>query len=118
MKANSLAIDRGDNGTFQVSDLDLDGNLRRFAGGRIDMGAYEFQGISTVSLVISIASGNWNANSTWNMGHIPQINDIVIIDSTHQVSVNNVTEISKNIEFRGTGKILFNSSATKLNIGF
>ena len=118
LKATSLAIDRGDNGSFNLTDVDLDRNLRRFSGGRIDMGAYEFQGASTVSLVISIASGNWNANSTWDLGHIPQINDIVIIDSNHNVNVNTTTEIAKNIKFIGTGKIQFNSSATKLNVGF
>jgi hypothetical protein len=82
------------------------------------MGAYEFQGFPTVNLVISIASGNWNSNSTWEMGHIPQINDTVIIDSNHNVTVNSTTDIAKNIEFRGTGKIQFNSTTTKLNVGF
>ena len=118
LKASSLAINRGDNGSFNLTDVDLDGNLRRFSGGRVDMGAYEFQGSSTVSLVISVASGNWNASSTWDAGHIPQINDTVIIDSNHNVIVNATTELAKNIEFRGTGKIQFNSSATKLSVGF
>lgn len=55
-----LVIDRGDNGATTLTDKDLDGNLKRFSGGRVDMGTYEFQG--TATLVISLATGNWESN--------------------------------------------------------
>ena len=117
LQASSLGIDRGDNGSISLTDLDLDGNLRRYNGGRVDIGAYEFQGNGTASVVISIASGNWEINSTWDVNRIPQIGDIVIIDQNHIVTLNGEGS-AKNIEYRGTGTLKFNSTSSKLNIGF
>ncbi|PWK29074.1 uncharacterized protein DUF11 [Arcicella aurantiaca] len=117
LQASSLGVDRGDNGSISLTDLDLDGNLRRYNGGRVDMGAYEFQGNATASVVISIATGNWEINSTWDVNRVPQIGDIVIIDQNHIVTLNGVGN-AKNIEYRGTGKLKFNSTSSKLNIGF
>ena len=117
LQASSLGIDRGDNGSISLTDLDLDGNLRRYNGGRVDIGAYEFQGNGTASVVISIASGNWEINSTWDVNRVPQVGDIVIIDQNHIVTLNGEGS-AKNIEYRGTGTLKFNSTSSKLNIGF
>jgi CHRD domain/Bacterial Ig domain/Ig-like domain CHU_C associated/PKD-like domain len=117
LQASSLAIDRGDNGTISLTDKDLDGNLRRFAGGRVDMGAYEFQGAATATLVISVVTGPWEANSTWDVGRVPQLGDYVIIDNSHIVTLTG-TGIAKNLEYRGTGKLKFNATTSKLEIGF
>jgi hypothetical protein len=117
LQAASLAIDRGDNGTISLTDKDLDGNLRRFAGGSVDMGTYEFQGVATTTLVISVVTGPWEANSTWDVGRVPQLGDYVIIDSNHIVTLTG-TGIAKNLEYRGTGKLKFNTNTSKLEIGF
>jgi hypothetical protein len=117
VQASSLTIDRGDNGTISLTDKDLDENLRRFAGGRVDMGTYEFQGVATSTLVISVVTGNWEANSTWDVGRVPQLGDYVIIDSNHIVTLNG-TGIAKNLEYRGTGKLKFNTTTSKIEIGF
>jgi predicted outer membrane repeat protein len=117
LKAASLAIDRGNNGTISLTDKDLDGNLRRFAGGVVDMGAYEFQGVGTSTLVISVVTGPWEANSTWNVGRVPQLGDYVIIDNNHIVTLNG-TGIAKNLEYRGTGQLKFNTNTSKIEIGF
>jgi CHRD domain/Ig-like domain CHU_C associated/Calx-beta domain len=117
LKAASLAIDRGNNGTISLTDIDLDGNLRRFSGGVVDMGAYEFQGVATSTLVISVVTGPWEANSTWSVGRVPQLGDYVIIDSNHIVTLNS-TGIAKNLEYRGTGQLKFNTTTSKLQIGF
>jgi hypothetical protein len=37
---------------------------------------------------ISIATGNWNQNSTWNLNAVPGPNDNVIITSNHIVTIN------------------------------
>ena len=117
LKAISLAIDRGDNGNISLTDKDLDRNLRRFAGGRVDMGAYEFQGNGTSTLIISVVTGPWEANSTWDIGRMPQLGDYVIIDNNHVVTLS-TTGIAKNLEYRGTGTLKFNSATSKLEIGF
>jgi parallel beta-helix repeat protein len=117
LKASSLAIDRGNNGTISLTDKDLDGNLRRFAGGVVDMGAYEFQGAGTSTLVISVVTGPWEANSTWSVGRVPQLGDYVIIDNNHIVTLNG-TGIAKNLEYRGTGQLKFNTTTSKIEIGF
>jgi parallel beta-helix repeat protein len=117
LKAASLAIDRGNNGSISLTDKDLDGNLRRFAGGVVDMGAYEFQGVGTSTLVISVVTGPWEANSTWSVGRVPQLGDYVIIDNNHIVTLNS-TGIAKNLEYRGTGQLKFNTTTSKIEIGF
>jgi hypothetical protein len=117
LKAVSLAIDRANNGSISLTDKDLDGNLRRFAGGRVDMGAFEFQGTATATLVISVQTGNWESNSTWDIGRVPQLGDYVIIDNNHIVTLSS-TGIAKNLEYRGTGQLKFNTNTSKIEIGF
>jgi hypothetical protein len=110
-------MDRGDNGSIALTDTDLDGNLRRYAGGRVDMGAYEYQGTATANLVISVVTGPWEANSTWDIGRVPQLGDYVIIDSNHIVTLNG-EGTAKNLEYRNSGMLRFGSTNAKLNIGF
>ena len=116
IKANSLAIDRGDNETISLTDKDLDGNLRRYNGGSVDMGAYEYQGNPTATLVISVASGNWESNSTWDIGRVPTLGDYVIIDQNHTISLSTEAN-AKNLEYRGSGTIQFKSNNSKINLG-
>ena len=42
----SLCINVGTNQDWMIGATDLDGNPRLYAGGRVDMGAYEYQGMS------------------------------------------------------------------------
>jgi parallel beta-helix repeat protein len=114
--ANSSTIDRGDNGTINLTDLDLDGNLRRFSGGTVDMGTYEFQGAAIANVVISAQTGDWESNTTWIGLKVPQLGDVVVIDTNHIVTIN-TTVIAKNIEYRGTGQIKFKNATAQLNVG-
>ena len=116
VQATSLTIDRGDNGIISLTDTDLDGNLRRFSGGIVDMGAYEFQGAGVANIVISAQTGNWESNTTWVGLQVPKLGDKVIIDANHIVTINTEV-IAKDVEYRGTGTIKFNSATAKLNTG-
>ena len=117
LQVSSLAIDRGDNGTITLIDKELDGNLRRFAGGTVDMGAYEFPGTATVILIISAQTGDWESNSTWVGFTVPQLGDYVIIDNNHIVILS-TTGIAKSLEYRGTGMLKSNAVTSKLKLGF
>jgi hypothetical protein len=117
LKVTSLAIDRANNGTISLTDKDLDGNLRRFSGAKVDMGTYEFQGAGTSTLVISVETGAWEANSTWDIGRVPQLGDYVIIDNNHIVTLG-TTGIAKNLQYRGTGTLKFNSAISKIELRF
>jgi hypothetical protein len=73
--------------------------------------------ITTATLVISVITGPWEANSTWDIGRVPQLGDYVIIDNGHIVTLN-TTGIAKNLTYRGTGQLKFNSTTSKLELGF
>jgi hypothetical protein len=114
--AGSPSNDMGENGKISTTDIDLDGNLRRNAGGIVDMGAYEFNGFNT-GLIISIIAGNWEDASTWNLNRIPTLTDNVIININHTVTVNGMGE-AKSLEYRTNGKVNFGNSNAQLKMGF
>jgi hypothetical protein len=116
LKSSSLVIDRGENTDINLTDKDLDENLRRFNAGTVDMGAYEFQGAATSNIVISAQTGDWEINSTWVGFKIPTLCDVVIIDSNHIVTIN-TTGVAKSIQYRETGQIKFKTNQAQLNIG-
>ncbi len=64
--------------------------------------------------VISIATGNWESSSTWDVGRIPQAGDTVIINTNHTVTLNG-TGIAKNLEIRGIFR--YNLVGSSLNLG-
>lgn len=113
----SPAIDAGDNGTIGLTDKDLMGNIRRFNGGIVDIGVYEFQGNRIGGTVTSITSGNWETGSTWNIGRKPLAGDMVIINNNHIVTVNE-NGVLKNIELRQNAKILYSIADIRLQTGF
>jgi Concanavalin A-like lectin/glucanases superfamily/Right handed beta helix region len=87
-----------------VSPLDLDRNPRP-KGGKTDMGAYE----SNVNMneIISIATGNWESNSTWNLERVPLATDKVILNN-HTVTVTTNTAKAKIIEQKPSSDLKFN----------
>jgi CHRD domain len=113
----SPAIDAGDNGMIGLTDKDLMGNLRRFNGGIVDIGAYEFQGSRIGGTVTSIISGNWEMGTTWDIGRKPLAGDMVIINDNHIVTVN-ADGVLKNIELRPNAKVMYSTAGIKLQTGF
>jgi hypothetical protein len=113
----SPAIDGGDNGTITLTDKDLVGNPRRFNGGIVDIGAYEFQGNRVGVLVISIKTGNWEDGTTWDVGRQPLAGDSVIINDNHNVTVNN-TGTSKDVKFKTNAKIIYSLTFGKSQLGY
>jgi hypothetical protein len=112
----SPAIDAGDNGTISLTDKDLMESLRRYNGGIVDMGVYEFQGSRVGGTVTSIVSGNWESSSTWDVGRSPLAGDNVIINNNHNVTLNN-TGTFKSMEIRINAKIIHGSASSKLQTG-
>jgi parallel beta-helix repeat protein len=110
LKDSSPCINVGDDAG--VSPLDLDRNPRP-KGGKTDMGAYE----SNVNMneIISIITGNWENNNTWNLARQPLNTDKVIING-HTVTVTTPNAVAKNLEYK-TGAILQYLSGGLLRFG-
>ncbi len=72
--------------------------------------------VSNENVIISITTGDWESASTWNLNRVPLGTDIVVIDSTHIVTINTAA-IAKKIEYRSLGQIKFNTGSSKLSIG-
>jgi Fungalysin metallopeptidase (M36) len=98
----SPSVDVGDNGSISLTDLDLDGNLRRYDGATVDMGAYELIGnFDTAN------SGGWDVNSTWKCNCVPDGSLPVRIMGNHEVIIpNGMTGQAKGLKFVGDGKLL------------
>jgi hypothetical protein len=113
----SPTIDAGDNGMIGLTDKDLIGNLRRFNGGIVDIGTYEFQGSRIGGVITSIISGNWEMGTTWDIGRKPLAGDVVIINSNHIVTINQ-DGVLKNIELKPNAKIMYGTVGIKLQTGY
>jgi len=72
--------------------------------------------LSNTQVIKSIVSGNWEEVTTWDLGRIPQVGDIVIIDQNHNVILNNIG-LAKELKYNSTGKLLLNSANSQLKIG-
>jgi hypothetical protein len=111
LKDSSPCINTGTD--VGVSPFDLERNLRP-KGGKTDMGAYE----SNINMneIISVATGNWESNTTWNLDRVPLVTDKVIVNG-HQVTVTTNTARAKDLEYK-TGAILRYLSGGLLRFGF
>jgi GEVED domain/Pregnancy-associated plasma protein-A len=69
--------------------------------------------ITIESVITSVQTGNWESITTWDVARIPAAGDKVIIDSNHEVTINNANAIAKKVEYKGTGKLLFNVATPK-----
>ncbi|HEV7348582.1 choice-of-anchor Q domain-containing protein, partial [Telluribacter sp.] len=112
LQVNSPAINAGDNALVDW-EQDLDGKARRYSGGTVDMGAYEFEGSLSGGLIISVKTGNWEDASTWDAGRVPQAGDQVILDAGHTVSIN-AAATALSIEYRQDAKLQFVGTASTL----
>lgn len=112
----STMIDAGNNALITINDKDLELYNRIFNGGRVDIGALEFQGARTGGTITSIKTGNWEDNATWDVGRKPYAGDIVIISNNHTVSVNGIAT-AKSIQYRVNSMLKYTSSITGMQIG-
>jgi hypothetical protein len=60
---------------------------------------------ATTTAITSIATGNWNATTTWNSGTVPTCGDIITIASTHNVTINSASNVSKNLTIASGGTL-------------
>ncbi len=71
------------------------------------------------SIISSVQTGAWEANTTWDLMRIPLAGDKVIINPNHQVTINNANAVAKKIECKATSRLIFNMATpkTKLALG-
>ena len=116
LMAQSTMIDAGNSSSVAINEKDINLYNRIFGSGRVDIGAYEFQGARTGGIIISIKTGNWEDNTTWDAGRKPYAGDIVIISNNHTVSVNSVGTV-KSVQYGLNSMLKYMSSVTGIQIG-
>lgn len=80
LKLSSPCINTGDpsSSMAMVGSLDLGGN-KRLQAGRIDMGAYEYQGSDCSSGMYTLQNGPWSDATIWSCGRVPTATDAAVI---------------------------------------
>lgn len=86
-----------------LPDKDINGNIRNY-NGRTDIGSVEY------SMIFDKMNGNWNTADNWNIGRLPDENDIVTISKETIVNDNNA-RCHSIISIGNTGKITIDPSA-------
>lgn len=64
-----------------------------------------FQLVQAQTTINSIASGNWNNASTWDLGRVPHDGDIIVLQPTHQVLLDRSGRLS-NVVLRFSGRLV------------
>lgn len=63
--------------------------------------------------ILSVATGNWSSNSTWDLGRPPQAGEIAGIDSAHTVTLDTTSAVCRSLGI--AGKLIYSRSVdTKL----
>jgi GEVED domain/Pregnancy-associated plasma protein-A len=65
------------------------------------------------SIISSVQTGAWEANTTWDLMRIPIAGDKIIISPNHVVTINNANAVGKNIECKATSRLIFNVATPK-----
>ena len=105
------------NGAFTLGGLvsGVYGNFSVTNNGCTGRNSTEVTLLSTpFTLVKSIATGNWESSTTWNIGRVPKAGDVVIIDGGHAVTINANSTI-KDMEVRG--QLIYGVVGIIINLG-
>jgi hypothetical protein len=72
--------------------------------------------VTVADKVISIISGNWEDENTWDVGRVPSVIVPVVVEQNHTVTINTEAK-AKNIEYRGNGQLNISMPNGKLKLG-
>ena len=117
LRTGSPAIDAGDPATTTatVGATDLAGNPR-IVGGRIDMGAFEFQ-LAITGPIVTVKNGQWTDPTVWSVGRVPAAGDDVTVQHIVVIPANTTATIRRLIYGSG-GKIQYGGTPAQLRLGF
>ncbi|PWK21641.1 delta endotoxin-like protein [Arcicella aurantiaca] len=73
--------------------------------------------VNVGSIIISIASGDWENASTWNLNRVPSSTDFVVIDSSHTVTISTANATANKLAYRQNAQINFANTTAKLVMG-
>ena len=114
LAAGSVAINAGDPATTTatVGNIDLAGDLR-FAGGQIDMGAYEYGSCSV--LVATVKAGSWADPTVWSCGTVPTSTNVVQVNHVVSLGQNYVAQV-RTVRYGVGGRIIYQTGG-RLRLG-
>jgi hypothetical protein len=74
--------------------------------------------VTVIPGIMSVKTGNWEEPSTWNLGRLPTINEDVIIDNNHIITVNTFNQATaRRVIYRANTNILMGNGAARLTLG-
>ena len=107
LQSGSPAVDAGDNAKIPSgTTTDLQGNQRIF-NTTVDMGAYEYGTLPTVTTWTGATDNDWNTSSNWDNGVPIATMDAVIPNVSNDPQIRNTNLIAsvKNLEIQSGGKL-------------
>src|SRR5688572_6742215 len=83
----------------------------------IALTAFFFHTSYAAPIIRSVANGNWNNTSTWDLNRLPIVGDTVILTLGKTVTVTDDQNLNGFVYLKIYGKLLFQNNNSTLNLG-
>ncbi|HUB25483.1 MAG TPA: right-handed parallel beta-helix repeat-containing protein, partial [Tepidisphaeraceae bacterium] len=117
LEAGSPCINAGDNADVPSGvTTDLAGNPR-IVGGAVDMGAYEYQGVTAITWTGAADGVNWGVAGNWSDDQVPTSTTSIIIPSGDTPKIGTATFAVASIMLQGAATVDVGSGKLFIDYG-